>query len=71
MYQCKMQHNIPLAGVLDDNSVINKIYNLSPMQTEISQPEGKQILLETRFTEFPELSADSRVEILDLHQTNV
>ena len=33
------------------------------MQTEKPQPEGKQILLETRITEFPALSVDSRVGI--------
>ena len=31
---------------------INKIYHWSPMQTEKSQPEGKQIMQETRLTEF-------------------
>ena len=33
------------------------------MQTEKSQPEGKGIIPETRFTEFPVLSVDPRVEI--------
>ena len=33
------------------------------MQTKKSQPEGKQIMLETRFTEFPALSVDQRVGI--------
>ena len=33
------------------------------MQTEKSQSEGKQVLLETRFTEFPALSVDPRVGI--------
>ena len=32
------------------------------MQTEKSQPEGKQIMPNTRF-EFPALSVDQRVEI--------
>ena len=41
----------------------NRIYHLYPMQTEKSQPEGKQIMLETRFTEFLTLSIDPRVEI--------
>ena len=30
---------------------------------EKSQPEGKQIMPETRFTEFPALSVDQRVGI--------
>ena len=33
------------------------------MQTEKSQPEGKRILPETRFTEFPAFSVDPRVGI--------
>ena len=33
------------------------------MQAEKSQPEGKRIMLETRFTEFPALSVDPRGEI--------
>ena len=33
-----------------------------PMQTEKFQPEGKRLLLETRFAEFPALSVDSRIE---------
>ena len=33
------------------------------MQTEKSQPDGKQIMLETSFTEFPALSVDPRVGI--------
>ena len=31
--------------------------------TEKSQPEGKRLMPETRFTEFPALSADPRVWI--------
>ena len=31
------------------------------MHTEISQPEGKRIMLESRFTTFPTLSVDPRV----------
>ena len=42
----------------------NRIYHWSPMQTEKSQPEGKRIMPETRFTEFPTLSIDSRVGIV-------
>ena len=33
------------------------------MQTEKSQPKGKRIMPETRFTEFPALSVDPRVRI--------
>ena len=33
------------------------------MQTEKSQPEGKWIMPETRFTKFLALSVDPRVEI--------
>ena len=33
------------------------------MQTKKSQPEGKQVMLETRSTEFPALSVDLRVWI--------
>ena len=39
----------------------NRIW--SPMQTENSQPEGKGIMPETRFTEFLALSIDTRVGI--------
>ena len=35
----------------------------SLMQTEKSKPEGKRIMPETRFTDFPALSVDSRVGI--------
>ena len=38
-------------------------YRKSPMQTEKSQPEGKRILPETRFNQFPALSVDSWTEI--------
>ena len=41
----------------------NIIYHLSPMQTEKSQAEGKRIMPETRFTEFPALSVDPSVGI--------
>ena len=33
------------------------------MQTEKFQPEGKRIMPETRFTEFPAFSVDPKVEI--------
>ena len=42
---------------------INRIYYRSPMQTERSQPEGKRIMPETRFTEFSALSVYPRVGI--------
>ena len=37
------------------------------MQTEKSQSEGIRIMPETRFTEFPALFIDQRVEISRLH----
>ena len=36
------------------------MYHWSPMQTEKSQPLGKRIMPETRFTEFTALSIDPR-----------
>ena len=42
---------------------INRIYLRSLMQTEKSEPEGKQIMPETRFAEFPAFSVDPRVKI--------
>ena len=39
----------------------NRIYHRCLMQTEKSQPEGKRIMPETRFTEFLALSVDPRV----------
>ena len=42
---------------------INKILHRLPMQTERSQPEGKRIFLEMRFTEFPAFSVDPRVGV--------
>ena len=40
-----------------------RIYHGPPIQTEKSQPEGKRIMPETRFTEFPVLSIGPRVGI--------
>ena len=42
---------------------IHRIYHQSLLQTEKSQPEGKRIMPETRFTEFTTLSVDQRVGI--------
>ena len=42
---------------------INRTCHRSLMQTEKSQPEGKRIMPETRFTEFPALSVDPKVGI--------
>ena len=42
----------------------NRILHRSLMQTEKFQPEGKRIMPETRFTEFPALSFDRRVSAL-------
>ena len=50
-------------SVISNIASINRIYHRSPMQTEKSQPEGKRIMLEIRFTEFPALSVDRRVGI--------
>ena len=36
---------------------------MPPMQIQKSQPEGTRKMPETRFTEFPALSADPRVGI--------
>ena len=41
----------------------NRIYYQSLMQTKKSQPEGKRIMSEKRFTEFLALSVDPRVGI--------
>ena len=41
----------------------DRIYRRSLMQAEKSQPEGKRIMPQTRFTEFPALSVDPRVGI--------
>ena len=41
----------------------NRIYHWSLMQTEKFQPEGKQIMPETGFNEFPALSVDPKVGI--------
>ena len=41
----------------------NRILNRSSMQTEKSQPDGKWMMPETRFIEFPALSVDPRVRI--------
>ena len=56
---------ISLVDILESNSVrqINRIYHRSLVQTEKSQPEGKLIMPETRFTEFPALSFDPMVGI--------
>ena len=37
-------------------TMIIGIYHRSPMQTEKSQPKGKRLMPESRFTEFPALS---------------
>ena len=39
---------------------IDRTCHRSPMQTEKFQPEGKRIMPETRFTEFPKFSVDPR-----------
>ena len=47
----------------DAYCMTNRIYYRSSMQIEKSQPEGKRIKPETRFTSFPALSVDPRVGI--------
>ena len=42
---------------------INRLYHRPLMQVEKSQPEGKWIMLETKFTKFPALTVDPRVGI--------
>ena len=42
---------------------IKRISHRFPMQTEKSNPEGKRIMLEMGFTEFPALSVDPKVGI--------
>ena len=42
---------------------IKTIYHRSPIQTEKFKPEGKRIMPETRFTEFPASSVNPRVGI--------
>ena len=46
----------------------NRISHQSSMQTEKSQPEGKRIMPETRFTEYPALFFDRGLEFLGLHR---
>ena len=41
--------------------MIDRIYHWSPMQAEKSQPEGKRIMPETRFSQFPALYFDPKV----------
>ena len=59
LYRDQSILNIKLSGWIE----LNRIYHWSLMQTEKPQPEGKRIMLETRFTEFPALSIDARVGI--------
>ena len=51
------------AGMLGMPRETNKIYHQSSMQIENTKAEGKRIMSETTFTEFPTLSVDPRVEI--------
>ena len=62
-----MQSNQSLQCLSLDCSKSNRIYHRYPIRTEKSQPEGKWIMLETRFTEFPALSIGPRVGFLSLH----
>ena len=60
-YSDGMENNVDSVQTLPSGT--NRIYHWPLMQTEKSQPEGKRIMLETRFTEFPALSVDPRVGI--------
>ena len=44
-------------------SQTNRIYHRSLIQTEQSQPKGKRIMLEMKFSDFPALSIGPRVGI--------
>ena len=69
MAKCKAAYtNVSGSILLKYFGNINRIYHRSPMQTEKSQPEGKRIKPETRFTEFPALSVHPRVGFLGLHR---
>ena len=46
-----------------DSRLSNRICHQYYVQTEKSQPEGKEMMPETRFTEFLTLSIDPRVGI--------
>ena len=64
-----MQQQQPRSSVIKETHRIN---HRSPMQTEKSHPQGKQIMPETRFTELPALSVDLRVGISrSTSETNV
>ena len=45
----------------DEN--LGEIESIISLQTEKSQPKGKWIMPEIRFTEFPALSVDPRVRV--------
>ena len=51
------------ASLLLVTSKTNRTYHRSSMQAEKSQPDGKRIMPETRFTSFPALPVDPRVGI--------
>ena len=48
---------------LTEEAEINRILHRFPVLTEKFQPEGKRIMPETRFTEFPALTVFPRVGI--------
>ena len=56
-------HNVTSGQGLVYLHTKNRIYHRSLMQKEKSQPEGKRIMPETRFTKFPALSIDPRAGI--------
>ena len=46
-----------------DKSLCSNLSSVSDADIEKSQPKGKRIMPETRFTEFPAFSVDPRVGI--------
>ena len=54
---------VPLVYGIAQTGETSRIYHCSRMQIEKSQPEGKRIMPETRFTKFQALSVDLRVWI--------
>ena len=61
---CKRFHKKPKKYFVQ----INRIYHRSPMQTEKSQPKGKRMIPETRFTEFPALPLTRELVFLGLRR---
>ena len=54
----RYQHNSKRDEILVDKLNLSSVFDADLK----SQPEGRQIMLETRFTEFPALSVDLMIE---------